>query len=188
MSRCASHGRSIPVHRDGLVPLATGTTADPGAPRPDYALTMPFSADWLVRDCPWCGLRDAQMQHLALNLNADRRASASRCWSVVSCPACGGAVLIEHTAPNDPHAELLTIVPAHSADAHVENVPAAVRPYYEDAVRVLEAVGMHAANVDEKTGRRALQYTTRVLRNLFELPAEPGARPGPAAGPADEPQ
>jgi len=79
-------------------------------------------------------------------------------------------------------------VPAHSADAHVENVPAAVRPYYEDAVRVLEAVGMHAANVDEKTGRRALQYTTRVLRNLFEIPAERAARPGPAPGTEDRPQ
>jgi hypothetical protein len=53
-----------------------------------------------------------------------------------------------------------------------ERVPDAVRPHYEDAIRVLEAVGAQASHVDEKTARRALQYTTRVLRNLFEIPAE----------------
>ena len=56
-----------------------------------------------------------------------------------------------------------------------DRVPAAVRPHYEDAIRVLEAVGARASHVDEKTARRALQFTTPVLRNLFEIP------PGPAA-------
>jgi mannose/cellobiose epimerase-like protein (N-acyl-D-glucosamine 2-epimerase family) len=54
-----------------------------------------------------------------------------------------------------------------------ERVPDAVRPYYEDAIRVLEAVGAHASHVDEKTARRALQFTTPILRNLFEIPTEP---------------
>ena len=56
-----------------------------------------------------------------------------------------------------------------------ERVPDAVRPYYEDAIRVLEAVGARAAHVDAKTARRALQFTTPILRNLFEVPAEPAA-------------
>ena len=56
-----------------------------------------------------------------------------------------------------------------------ERVPAAVRPHYEDAIRVLEAVRARASLVDEKTARRALQFTTAILRNLFEIP------PGPAA-------
>ena len=56
-----------------------------------------------------------------------------------------------------------------------ERVPDAVRTYYEDAIRVLEAVGAHAARVDEKTARRALQFTTPILRNLFEIPTEPSA-------------
>ena len=54
-----------------------------------------------------------------------------------------------------------------------ERVPDAVRPYYEDAIRVLEDVGARASHVDEKTARRALQFTTPILRNLFEIPTEP---------------
>ena len=56
-----------------------------------------------------------------------------------------------------------------------ERVPDAVRPHYEDAIRVLEAVGARASHVDEKTARRALQFTTAILRNLFEIPTEPAA-------------
>ena len=56
-----------------------------------------------------------------------------------------------------------------------DRVPAAVRPHYEDAIRVLEAVGARASHVDEKTARRALQFTTAILRNLFEIPTEPAA-------------
>ena len=61
---------------------------------------------------------------------------------------------------------------AYMTDARV---PDAVRPHYEDAIRVLEAVGARAAHVDAKTARRALQFTTPILRNLFEVPAEPAA-------------
>ena len=61
---------------------------------------------------------------------------------------------------------------AHLTD---ERVPDAIRPYYEDAIRVLEAVGARAAHVDVKTARRALQFTTPILRNLFEIPTEPAA-------------
>jgi uncharacterized protein (DUF2267 family) len=46
--------------------------------------------------------------------------------------------------------------------------------YYEDVIRVLEAVGAHASHVDKKTARRALQFTTQVLRNLFEIPSSGG--------------
>jgi hypothetical protein len=56
-----------------------------------------------------------------------------------------------------------------------ERVPDAIRPHYEDAIRVLEAVGARASHVDEKTARRALQFTTPILRNLFEIPLGPAA-------------
>ena len=140
---------------------------------------MPFSGDWAFRDCPWCGLSDAQMQQLAMDLRADRRGSTPRHWSVISCPRCGGAILIEHTAPNDPEAQLLKVVPEHGAVVRGERLPDAIRQYYVDAIRVLEAVGEHASHVDEKTARRALQFTTQVLRNLFEIPAERAARSEP---------
>ncbi len=50
-----------------------------------------------------------------------------------------------------------------------DGVPDEVRPYYEDAIRVLEAVGA-AHPKDVKTARRALQFTTPILRNLFQVP------------------
>jgi len=67
-------------------------------------------------------------------------------------------------------------VPEHGADFRVQRLPDDVRKYYEDAIRVLEAVGAHASHVDEKTARRALQFTTQILRNLFEIPAQVAAR------------
>ena len=140
---------------------------------------MPFSGDWAFRDCPWCGLPDAQMQQLSMDLRADRRGSTPRYWSVISCPRCGGAILIEHTPPNDAEAQLLKVAPEHGAVVRGEHLPDAVRQYYEDAIRVLEAVGAQASHVDEKTARRALQFTTQVLRNLFEIPAERAARSEP---------
>ena len=66
----------------------------------------------------------------------------------------------------------------------VEHLPDDLRKYYEDATRVLEAVGAHASHVDEKTARRALQFTTQVLRNLFEIPPDLAAR----SEPEDEPE
>jgi hypothetical protein len=68
----------------------------------------------------------------------------------------------------------------------LEQLPDAVRKYYEDAIRVLEAVGENASHVDEKTARRALQYTTQVLRNLFAIPAELAAPSEPEPGDAPE--
>jgi len=44
----------------------------------------------------------------------------------------------------------------------------------DEAIRVLEAVGAHTSHVDKKTARRALQFTTQVLRNLFEIPSSGG--------------
>lgn len=58
-----------------------------------------------------------------------------------------------------------------------EQLPDSVRPHYEEAIRVLEAVGVRASHVDPKTARRALQFTTAILRNLFEIPTEPAAGP-----------
>jgi hypothetical protein len=104
--------------------------------------------------------------------------------SVMSCPHCGRAIVIEHTPLNYPQAQLLKVVPEDGADVRVEHLPDDLRKYYEDATRVLEAVGAHASHVDEKTARRALQFTTQVLRNLFEIPAELA----PRSEPEDEPE
>jgi hypothetical protein len=102
---------------------------------------------------------------------------------VISCPHCGRAIVIQHTPLNDPQAQLLKVVPDDGADVRVEHLPDDLRKYYEDATRVLEAVGAHASHVDEKTARRALQFTTQVLRNLFEIPPELAARSEPEDDP-----
>jgi hypothetical protein len=106
---------------------------------------------------------------------------------VISCPHCGRAIPIEHTALNYPQAQL-NVVPEDGADVHVEHLPVDLRKYYEDATRVLEAVGAHVSHVDEKTARRALQFTTQVLRNLFEIPPELAARSEPEDEDEDEPE
>ena len=98
---------------------------------------------------------------------------------MISCPHCGRAILIEHTPLNYPQAQPPKVVPEDCADVRVEHLPDDLRKYYEDATRVLEAVGAHVSDVDEKTARRALQFTTQVLRNLFEIPPELAVRPQP---------
>ena len=67
-----------------------------------------------------------------------------------------------------------------------ERLPDEVRPHYEDAIRVLEAVGARASRVDPKTARRALQFATAILRNLFEIPRDPVALSEPES--EDEPE
>ena len=62
----------------------------------------------------------------------------------MSCPHCGRAIVIEHTPLNYPQAQLLKVVPEDGADVRVEHLPDGLRTYYEDATRVLEAVGGHA--------------------------------------------
>jgi len=51
-----------------------------------------------------------------------------------------------------------------------------------DHIRQVGNVGAHASDekVDEETARRALRFTTQVLRNLFEVPAELKALNQPA--------
>ena len=68
---------------------------------------------------------------------------------MISCPHCGRAIVTEHTPLNDPQAQLLKVGPENGADVRVEHLPDDLRKYYEDATRVLEAVGVHASHVGE---------------------------------------
>lgn len=193
---------------------------------------MAWGNELRYRDCPWCGLRDAQMHALGTDLAASRSRGVRRLWSVVSCPRCGGAVLLETNGANQRPGAVLKAVPEDErAGAQVEHLPEDVGRFYADAQRVLDAnvpdaaavqlrktleaaashfgigdgplvtrieklieeglitkrfgevldhvrklgnVGAHASDVtvDEESARRALRFTTQVLRNLFEIPAE----------------
>ncbi len=198
---------------------------------------MGWSNTWAFRDCPWCGLRDAQMNVPASSLGAARVDRAPRFYTLVTCPRCGGASVIEHNAPDEGPA-LIRAFPDPGSEVSVRNLPSDVERFYRGAIRVLEAgepdaaavqlrrtleaaaaqrgvntgtliqriekliekglittefsavlqhvrrlgnLGAHADDepVEEEAARRALRFTTAVLRNLFEIPAELEAIDGP---------
>ena len=192
---------------------------------------MTWSGEFAFRDCPWCGLKDAQMNVLATDVNAGRRRGASRVWAFVSCPRCAGVVTLE-TSGQGARPEVRMVIPDDNRiGAQVGYLPDDVAKFYGDAQRVLDAgvpdaaavqlrktleaaaahfnidsgplvdrikelisfgmitqpfgdvldhirklgnVGAHSSDevVNEEDAQRALRFTTQVLRNLFEIPAE----------------
>jgi hypothetical protein len=155
-----------------------------------------------------------------------------RFWTLLTCPACAGAIVIETTPTNSPpHHELLAIPTDDHLGSKVDHLPADVSQYYTDAIKVLRAgvpdaaavqlrrtleaaaahydvaertlvasiekliadghvtasfgralhhirlvgnVGAHHTDnrVDADSAERALRFTTALLQNLFEIPAE----------------
>lgn len=65
---------------------------------------MGWSDSMRFRDCPWCGLKHAQMHLHLQNAQADRPAQTPRAWSATSCPECGGMVLLETNPTGAPSA------------------------------------------------------------------------------------
>lgn len=193
---------------------------------------MAWGIELAFRDCPWCGLRDAQMNVLNADMKAGAPRKRPRIWAVVSCPRCAGAILLETNGENASPPKVEMALPEDErVGAEVEHLPADVAGFYADAQRVLDAnvpdaaavqlrktleaaagyfgigdgplvarieklieeglitkrfgevldhvrklgnVGAHASDVtvDEESARRAPRFTTQVLRNLFEIPAE----------------
>ena len=193
------------------------------------------------RDCPWCGLRDAQMNLLMQDRPVQTAQGAVRTWSVIGCPRCGGTVLLETNAPNEHPGSEVGVFPQQES-VTLSHLPEDVEEFYRGAIRVLDAgvpdaaavqlrrtleaaaahhgidsgplvqrirklieaglitngfgdvldhirevgnVGAHASDerVGEETARRALRFTTQVLVNLFEIPAELAAIQGdPVSG------
>ena len=195
---------------------------------------MPWTSDMQFRDCPWCGLRDAQMRVLAGPVQASGPDDV-RIWTFVSCPRCAGAISLE---VHDFLDAVLTQVPQRES-VPFSHLPEDVEEFYRGALRVLGAgvpdaaavqlrrtleaaaahfdvtqgplvqriealierglitaefgrvlhhirqvgnVGAHATDerVDEEAATRALRFTTQVLVNLFEIPAELSAIDSPA--------
>jgi hypothetical protein len=192
---------------------------------------VPFEGSLAFRDCPWCGLRDAQFAIHNPSVQAAPHVGRVREWSLLSCPRCAGAVLLETTVQAGAIVVLQELPEADRAKHMVSHLPDDVARYYSSAIRALDAgipdaaavqlrrtleaasaargvthgalvarirhlisegkitaefgqvldhirqvgnVGAHAGDqeVDEASARRALLFTTQVLRNLFEIPAE----------------
>jgi len=192
-------------------------------------ISMPWDDQYRYRDCPHCGVRLVAMHHHA---TIDTESSQGRRgWSLISCPRCAGAVLLEHTPSNAQLIGLGNVYPDVDQDVDVAHLPEDVSAYYRDAIRAMDAalpdaaavqlrrtleaasahfghnngplirrvqgliteglitktfgevlnevrrlgnLGAHATDeiVDEAEATRALRFTTQVLRNLFEIPAE----------------
>src|SRR5215208_1724292 len=98
---------------------------------------MGWSHEFTFRDCPWCGLRDAQMRELGANAEA-QATRGQRYWAFLSCPRCGGAITVEHTPPSHA-ADILQVVPEPTGMQRVQHLPPDVEEYYQGAIRVLDA-------------------------------------------------
>ena len=108
---------------------------------------MSFDNEWKFRDCPHCGVREAQM-NLVGNANTEvkRAGKPGTYWSILSCPRCGGVVAIEHFGPN--HQGQLRVIP-EPGEGSIEfrHLPDGIAQTYSDAVRVLHAGVPSAAAV-----------------------------------------
>ncbi len=197
---------------------------------------MGFDQSFRFRDCPWCGLRDAQMNTLSTDSQTSGAGSApgegkTRWWTTLARPRCASVILMETNPPQEGRSRILQVIPRPREDLAVAHLPDDVEEYYRDAIRVLDAgvpdgaavqlrrsleaaaahfdirtgslvnrirglikaglittqfaqvldhvrvignIGAHASDerLDEDRVRRALRFTTQVLRNLFEIPEE----------------
>lgn len=192
-----------------------------------WAVALPKHA--IYRDCPWCGVRDAQFRLQAEVASGPQTGGKIRTFHVLTCPRCAGALLIE--SPNGGVGEI-AVLPDAGASVGIRHLPPDVERYYRDAQKVMHAgvpdavavqlrrtleaaaahhgvspsrrlvgqvqelidrglitasfgkvldhirqvgnVGAHYTDeqLDDATIERAFAFTTQVLRNLFEIPAE----------------
>jgi hypothetical protein len=184
------------------------------------------------RDCPWCGLTHGQMNVLSTNVAVNPPGRVARCYALLSCPECGGPIVIETNPVTVNPPQFLAAYPNDATTvAEVANLPDDVAGYYTDAIKVLRAgvpdaaavqlrrtleaaaahydvaekflvksieklisdghvtksfgtalhhvrlvgnLGAHHTDerVDDDSARQALRFTTALLRDLFEVPAE----------------
>ncbi len=183
------------------------------------------------RDCPWCGVRDAQMNTYAQEINSKAASGALLYWALLFCPRCAKPIIIRHSGGNSSDTSAVEVIPDVLGVTDVQHLPEDVGGYYHDAKRVMDAgvpdaaavqlrrtleaaarhngisqgplvarikglieggkittdfgavlhhvrkvgnLGAHDTDerLDEPTVRRAFRFTTQVLRNLFEIPAE----------------
>src|SRR5581483_7587753 len=109
---------------------------------------MGWDGSMAFRDCPWCGLTHGQMRVLAAGQQVQTPRNATRFYSWLSCPACGGTQVLEVNSPNSSPPRVIDQVP-HDPNAveSVEHLPEDVAKYFGDARRVLRAGVPDAAAV-----------------------------------------
>src|SRR3954469_20362688 len=103
---------------------------------------MGWSPEMRFRDCPWCGLKHAQMNPWGGPATVDKAAPGmGRTYTVLACPECAGVVVVETNHPNEAPGRVVSVYPPDGeAGASVpSDLPTDVARYYQGAVRVLRA-------------------------------------------------
>lgn len=104
-----------------------------------YRWGMGFDPEFVYRDCPWCGLRDAQMITRAQDVaTAGHQGAPQRYWSMLSCPRCSSVILLETNAPGVHPPQIEQQFPSE-AHVEVDHLPADVERFYKNSVRALDA-------------------------------------------------
>ncbi|MFD0167839.1 DUF4145 domain-containing protein [Streptomyces decoyicus] len=99
---------------------------------------MAWNEKHSFRDCPWCGLRNTRLTVAAADQKFSTRTGVARYWATLGCPSCGGAILVEHSKPNDPMDAAFLVVPKGLEEsAGINHLPEDVEQYFMDAIRVL---------------------------------------------------
>jgi len=107
-----------------------------------------WSDEFRFRNCPWCGVRDAQLHLQAGPVMARRADYRERWWTLLTCPRCAGPIVVETNHANEaPHRELSTFPVEERVTVAVAHLPDDVEAYYGDALRVLDAGVPDAAAV-----------------------------------------
>lgn len=134
---------------------------------------MPWNDKHSFRDCPWCGLRNTRLTVANSDQKFSTRTGTARYWATLGCPGCGGAVLLEHSAPQDKEDTAFLSVPRGLEEsASINHVPEDVQQYFMDAIRVLSIGVPDAAAVQLRRTLEAaaahFQIRERILMNSIE--------------------
>ncbi len=120
---------------------------------------MPNYGELAFRDCPWCGVKSIAMSVKWSQVAVGAANGARRSWGAMSCPRCGGVVVIEvdlHGAtlsseskiPNGIAATEMRAVPSGESQRYeIDHLPDDVARFFHAAIRVLDAGVPDAAAV-----------------------------------------
>ncbi len=147
-----------------------------------YACEMGFAGEMAFRDCPWCGLRDAQMSVLTQRLQSTPQVQGGpgkpRTFAVLACPRCGSPIVVETNPHNESPGKEISVFPETEHRTSIAHVPDEVMKEFVDAQRALDAQLHSSAAVSLRKCLEgaALQFEIedRTLAKRIEQLAEKG--------------
>ena len=95
---------------------------------------MAWSDSFRFRDCPWCGVKEAQFRIIAGPGLKVETTDGTRWWTVVACPRCGSPVSLRHNDPDHAEAKLIAAFPDKRRESDVRHLPEGVVESYREAI------------------------------------------------------